>query len=214
MSIFHVIRGPSSESRSSAISAALGIAASDFGHDAKHVHVLIENVYQIEDEWVAVARVIVEPDLDEELKSEKEKLMEKYEEEHEHKRQKELKEEKEAKEEKERQEYEMSLEERKHFDIGGQTPHIYFYLASDYADIYEAMPKPLHLADNFYPHLIEDDNTWNDIKDGFFPHVDFYEATHHDQLDHWNKFQETLYEINHDYTKKRKPTLMELTENM
>ena len=211
MAIFHSIRGRSSASPSAAISEAMGEAVSDFGKDAKSVHVLIASISQVGDEWVAIVRVVVEPDLDEESEL-KHELIHKHEGEQDRKREEEFKEEREG-----MRKREEDLREQAHVDLpepeSDHAPYLYAYMSSEHEEFYKALPKQLEESSHFYPHLIEEGALWNEVEEGFFPHADFYEATHQEQLAHWHEFHDTLRDLNQKYEKKHKPALMELTQD-
>lgn len=66
----HAISAYSEGSATAAISAAIGQASSDYGKDAKSVHIIVVNVFKIGDGWQAIVKVIVEPDLEKNLDKE------------------------------------------------------------------------------------------------------------------------------------------------
>lgn len=200
--IFYAVEGHSSVSAEAAIASAIGEASVDYSKDAKAVHILIAGICQIGEEWVAIVRVIVETNLDEKLESSGDV-------EHKHVEKKEKKEDKEGVVEE--VPYKSLFDEVQDID---HDPHIYVYTVPEYEDVYDFLPENLKESAHFYFHPVEEDDLWERMQNGFFPHTEFYEATHSEQLEHWEKFQNTLREINYEHKQNYKPKALELAEDI
>ena len=164
----HVVSKSSLQSAAMAVSEAIAVALSAYGHDAKNVHVIVDSIESLGNEWKAVIRVLVQPDLEEEL----EKLL--------------IKEniidqetlERHEKQRKHERDIEMAiLDDSLDLEEALEMNEIivFAYFPAAYEDVYYQYDtiKP----DHYHAHLIQSPDTWKHVED-FFPDLDFYHATH------------------------------------
>lgn len=173
----------SSSSSSTAINAAIAEASSDFGGEAKSVHIIVTRIIEINGVWVANVLVLVSPDLDKDL-DEEEKL------EHEGQHLK--------------QENNEDLDiEYETLDFGyedGMGVHVYFPIEleeymHDFEHYMSIDPKVAQSHD-FYFHLIDEGPLWDAVQQHPLD-IEFYEATHSAELrlcqeNDNRKFQENM----------------------
>lgn len=209
MSIFHSVKAQGA-SAEAAIAAAVGEAMGGYGDEAHNIHVMITSVFQVGDHWVAIVRVIAEPQLDNEGEEE---LTPAQKEERERK-ERELREERDLLALEKKEEMEEAAEEMMQDMPQEPADQSFLYVYTNDQDHYEALVPLYQHEDNTHLHYIEDGPLWEQIKEGFFPHDDFYEATHHEQAQHWHEFHDTLHGLNQNYSRQRRPGGMEFNEEM
>lgn len=164
----HIVSRSSLQSAAMAVSEAIAVALSAYGHDAKNVHVIVDSIETLGNEWRAIVRVLVQPDLEEEL----EKLL--------------IKEniidqetlERHAKQRKHERDIEIAiLDDSLDLEEALEMSEIavFAYFPAAYEDVYYHYDtiKP----DHYHAHLIQSPDTWRHVED-FFPDLDFYNATH------------------------------------
>lgn len=158
--LFHAISAYSSVSEAAAVSQATAVASSDYGRDAKSVHIIVDAVFKVGDGWKAVVRVLVELDLDIE-----EEIREKHEEHF-------------AKIDKKK-----LLDEDDLIEEFSEGPIVYAHFPERYQEIYDEFSA---LELDVKSHILEEGPLWDLIQD-YYLDVEFYEATHSLELQRKHK---------------------------